>query len=346
MLRDTLRDLQWRRRRFAIAAAGTSLVFAMALLLAGVAQSFRAETQRTIDALAIDAWVVPKGAVGSFNSLFSQSEAGRVAASPGVERAEPMLFFPQPIAGEKIVDANVFGHRAGGIGTPPLSQGRAVSGPGEAVVDEALDLAPGSSFHLGDESFTVVGLTSGLTLFAGAPNIYITTPDMQRAAFNGLPVATGIAVQGRPARLPEGLKAQSIETVKANVLRPLTNAISAIDLVQFLLWIVAACIVGAVVYLSALERGRDFAVFKATGASGWSLLGGLAIQSTILSFSAAVVGTGLANLLAPGFPLKVAIPGRSYLLLFVVSIVIGLVASTFAVRRASSIDPALAFGGP
>ena len=42
---------------------------------------------------------------------------------------------------------------------------------------------------------------------------------------------------------------------------------------RILLWIVAACIVGSIVYVSAIERTRDFAVFKATGASNGSLVG-------------------------------------------------------------------------
>ena len=131
-----------------------------------------------------------------------------------------------------------------------------------------------------------------------------------------------------------------------NLLRPLRNAIRATDLVALFLWFVAACIVGAVVYLSALERGRDFAVFKATGMSSWQLLGGLTIESLIISVLAAALSAGLANLAAPGLPLNVAIPLRAYGLLAGVAVIIGLVASAFGVRRTSAIDPALAFGGP
>ena len=40
MWMTALRDLQWRRRRFPIAVVGTSLVFAMTLVLAGLATSF------------------------------------------------------------------------------------------------------------------------------------------------------------------------------------------------------------------------------------------------------------------------------------------------------------------
>ncbi|HEY2448928.1 MAG TPA: glutamine ABC transporter permease, partial [Mycobacterium sp.] len=41
MLITALRDLQWRRRRFVIAIIGTGVVFAMTLVLTGLANGFR-----------------------------------------------------------------------------------------------------------------------------------------------------------------------------------------------------------------------------------------------------------------------------------------------------------------
>ena len=48
MWMTALRDLQWRRRRFLIAVIGTSLVFGMTLVLAGLATSFDREATRTL----------------------------------------------------------------------------------------------------------------------------------------------------------------------------------------------------------------------------------------------------------------------------------------------------------
>ena len=76
------------------------------------------------------------------------------------------------------------------------------------------------------------------------------------------------------------------------MLRPLKQSIRSIDILQLLLWIVAAMIIGSVIYLSALERGRDFAVMKATGSSSRSLLAGLSIQAILLSLAAAIVAIG------------------------------------------------------
>ena len=131
-----------------------------------------------------------------------------------------------------------------------------------------------------------------------------------------------------------------------DLLRALGQAKSTISLLAFLLWIVAALIVGSVVYVSVLERQRDFAVFKATGVSTNSILGGLATQAVILSLVAAVVGSGIAVILSPAFPIPVSLTLGSFLLLPAVAVVIGLLASLAGLRRAVSIDPALAFGGP
>jgi putative ABC transport system permease protein len=113
-----------------------------------------------------------------------------------------------------------------------------------------------------------------------------------------------------------------------------------------MLWIVAALIVGSVIYLSALERTRDFAVFKAVGISTGSVLAGLAVQAVVVAVIAAVLGGLLSLVLAPIFPMTVVIPASAYLLLPVIAIAIGLLASVAGLRRAITVDPALAFGGP
>jgi putative ABC transport system permease protein len=109
---------------------------------------------------------------------------------------------------------------------------------------------------------------------------------------------------------------------------------------------VVVLIVGSVVYLSALERLRDFAVFKAIGVPTRSILMGLALQALVIALLAAAVGVVLAQLLAPLFPMIVVVPPGAYMALPVIAVVIGLLASVAGLRRAVVVDPALAFGGP
>jgi putative ABC transport system permease protein len=120
----------------------------------------------------------------------------------------------------------------------------------------------------------------------------------------------------------------------------------ALTMLSVLLWIVAALIVGSVIYLSALERTRDFAVLKAVGVSTRSVLAGLCLQAVIIAVLAAVLGGLLSLVLVPVFPMRVVVPTSAFLLLPVTAVLIGLLASAAGLRRAVSIDPALAFGGP
>jgi putative ABC transport system permease protein len=88
----TLRDLQWRRRRFAIAVVATSVVFALALMLSGVSTSFDNEIRRTVRSFGADQWFVAKGAVGPFTAPigFPASRVDEVRSAPGVRRADPV----------------------------------------------------------------------------------------------------------------------------------------------------------------------------------------------------------------------------------------------------------------
>ena len=80
-----LRDLQWRKRRFVIAIVGTGLVFAMTLVLTGLANGFGVEANRTVDALGLPNYLVKSGAPGPFlgSSPFPATEVQRVSRLPG-----------------------------------------------------------------------------------------------------------------------------------------------------------------------------------------------------------------------------------------------------------------------
>ena len=117
-------------------------------------------------------------------------------------------------------------------------------------------------------------------------------------------------------------------------------------MMAWLLWVVAALIVGSMIYVSALERIRDFAVFKAVGVSTRSIMAGLALQAVVVALLAALLGAIVSVLLGPLFPMRVDIPTLAFVLLPVIAVVIGLLASVAGLRRAVTVDPAVAFGGP
>jgi putative ABC transport system permease protein len=346
MWQATLRDLQWRRRRFMIAITGTALVFAMTLLLSGLSASFTLETDRTLKAIGGDVWVVKEGASGPFTAFspVPETDAARVAAVDGVTEAQPIIYLHQTV-GDEPKDINLFGVVPGALGEPSVSKGRGLQGPGEALADSTLGVDVGETVQMAGRDYEVVGVTKHTTLNGGIATMFITLDDAQ-TLLGGNAIASAIVATGAPTAPIDGLRVMTLDEARTDLLRPLKNASQSIDFVKILLWIVAACIIGSIVYLSAMERTRDFAVFKATGTSNGALGAGLALQAVILAIAAAVLASVIAILLAPVFPLPVEIPTSAFVILFGIAIVVGLLASLAGLRRAVKVEPALAFGGP
>jgi putative ABC transport system permease protein len=348
MWRIAFRDLQWRRRRFVIAVLATSLVFGMTLLMTGADASLHNQGRRIVATLGADAWLIAEGASGPFTTStpIPAADTDRVAASPGVVRADPLMILHSTLRRPSARDVNVIGGRAGGLGWPQVAKGRAVSRPGEVVADTALGLRLGDRVELGGLELEVVGLADRVTWYFGTPTVFVAIQDAQAIGFKGQPLAMTIITEGVPRSVPAGLRVLSDSQAQADLERPLASGTQSIAFINALLWLVAAGIIGSIVYLSALERQREFAVLKATGAANRSLLAGLALQAVLLSAAAAVLAAGIARLLAPGFPFTIEIPPLAFPRLLGVAVLVGLVASAAGLRRAVGVQPALAFGGP
>jgi putative ABC transport system permease protein len=349
MLFAALRDMQWRKRRLVIAIVSTGLIFGMTLVLTGLANGFRVEAQHTVDSLGVDVFVVRAGAAGPFlgSTPFPDVDLARVAAEPGVVAAAPLAtvgtIMKEGTSGRNVT---AFGAPEHGPGMPRVSEGRAPSKPDEIAASSTLGRHLGDTLQIGAHILRIVGIVPNSTALAKIPNIFLTTEGLQQVAYNGQPMVTSIGVDGSLRQLPDGYQTYDRTGAVNDLLRPLKVAVNSITIVAVLLWIVAVLIVGSVVYLSALERLRDFAVFKAIGTPTRSIMAGLALQALVVSLFAAVVGVILAQLLAPLFPMIVAVPTSAYLALPGVAIVIGLLASLAGLRRVVAVDPALAFGGP
>ena len=180
----------------------------------------------------------------------------------------------------------MMGVEPGQLGSPRASTGADLVSTGQVVIDGSLPGADvGDTVTIGGKQFNVVGEISGQSLFAGIPLVYVPLEDAQAIAVLGQPLATTLLFDHIPTFLPKDLKVLTNADVKDDVLRPLTAARSSIGFVRLLLWLVAAIVIGSVLYLQALERSRDFAVFKATGTSTAAIGVGLALQAVMVSMS-------------------------------------------------------------
>jgi putative ABC transport system permease protein len=349
VLITALRDLQWRRRRFVIAIIGTGVVFAMTLVLTGLANGFRVEAQNTVDSLGIDTYLIEAGALGPFtgSTMFPAAEAQAVAKVPGGESAIPLVFSQAELQDRgSLQHVTVFGAPEHGPGMPTMAAGRAPSSPGEIAMSNTLGRAVGDDIEIGSRVVRIVGLVDKSTSLAGQANVFLTVEGAQQMLFSGQRLISAVGLRGTPAEIPDGYRIVSRDAAVTDLMRPLEKAYGAISYIAILLWGVAALIVGSLIYLSALERTRDFAVFKAVGVATRWVFAGLALQAVIVAVVAAVVGGVLSLGLGPTFPMRVVVPASAFFLLPGIAVVIGLLASVAGLRRAVAVDPALAFGGP
>jgi putative ABC transport system permease protein len=243
------------------------------------------------------------------------------------------------------VSVNVLGVATSGLGLPQARSGKTLSGDGQVVLDTRAHVKIGSQVRLGATVLQVVGTVSGRTLNGGLPMAYVTLHDAQTALLGGRDLVTAVVIKGAPASVPAGLTMLTNKQVENQTLATLSSAVTSIKQSRTLMWVVAAIIVAALVYVSALQRVRDFAVLKALGSSSAALFGSLCLQAVIMTLLAAGLGSVLSNFMTGVFRQPVTVPTSAYTTLPLVAVVVGLVASIVALRQATGADPASAFAG-
>ena len=354
MLWITLADLRFRARQFLIAMLGAALVFAMTLLLAGLSAGFRDEINQTVQGFGATAWVVHSGSAGrvtSFTPLPATIVPG-VKQAKGVTQANPAVIVPVPAvkgtnsASIHSSDVVLVGQTPSGEMHQTLLSGHWPSAPGQAVVDTDFSVAIGQHITVSGRVFRVVGLIGDRTLLGGSPLVFVTLSDAQGIAFGEHSSISAILVMGTPTHLPHGLVAYSNSRVELSSLDQMSGAVSSVDSARSFMWIIATIIVAALVYVSALERTKDFAILRALGASKSALFLSLAGEAVAVSVMAAAAALVIANYMTGIFALRVDIPISSYATLPLSACLVGLVAALVTLRRAVGVDPSTAFAEP
>ena len=249
----------------------------MTLVLTGLANGFRVEARNTVNSFGIDYFLIQYGAAGPFlgSSPFAQTEVTRAQRLPGVQAAAPLVY-----AGTTALDngtprtMNLFGAPTDGPGMPPMSArppARHARRDRGVIHAGPQDRRPHSRSRR--TPCEVVGIVENSTVLAKQPNLFLTPVGAQRLVYGGQPVISSVGIRGEPERVPDGYRAVDRQGAIDDMMRPLKVAVDAISIMAMLLWVVAALIVGSIIYMSALERNRDFAVFKAVGVSTKAILG-------------------------------------------------------------------------
>jgi putative ABC transport system permease protein len=325
--------------------AGTAVVLALLFLMTGLIEQFHREPAQTVDALGADAWLVREGVSGAFTSA-STMPVETADAVAGVDAAAIVVARHSFSQGGEQTDVVVIGFEPGRLGEPTVTGGTLPDAAGQALIDTSSGLDPGDELVLGGRSFEISGTTERTTMFAGMPLVFMPIGEAQDLVYRGQPVATAILLDGVPATVPDGFALRTPEVIAEDGMRPLDGAISSIELIRILLWFVAAMIIGTMIYLSALERRRDVAVLKAVGASTGQMAASIALQGVLIAVASAAIAAVLQMALVPVFPMQVVVPGRAFVQVPLIAVLVALVSGAVGLRKTVQIDPALAFSGP
>lgn len=183
-------DIRHNGGRFALTAAGIGLLLMIVLGMGGIYAGMVYEATLLIDRLDADLWVVQRSTRGPFAEI-SRVPSGlesRLAAVPGVASARRFVY--HTVQRER--GGQPWRFSVQGLDWPvdrgealPLIAGRSLGQAHfEMVADRTLGVSLGERVRLGKDTYTVVGLTRGMTSSSGDPMAFFTLRDAQAIQFD------------------------------------------------------------------------------------------------------------------------------------------------------------------
>ena len=371
------RDIKHNLLRFVLTNFGLSLLLGIVIMITGVYGGLIDDALRQARAADADLWVVEAGTNGPFaeSSRIPGDTRELVSRVYGVERAGSVTY--QSVQTElKGTPLRLFliGFEPGRPGGPrKLLAGRDITRSHyEIIVDRSAGLALGQDVPLGTRGhqFTVVGLMQDELTSSGDPVAYITLRDAQQLQFEIAPAA------GR-REIARGGAAQTNDQINAVIAKvspyvPVKEAAAALTrwkhlttltqaqqetllskfviekarkqqgLIMVLLVIVSAVIIALIVYTMTMDKIRSIATLKFVGAPDRTIIGLIVQQALSLGLFGFGVGLALVLTFQPYFPRRLVLDPESVGIVFIITVVVCLAASSLGVRLALKVDPAAA----
>lgn len=369
------RDIKHNLLRFVLTNFGLSLLLGIVIVITGVYGGLIDDALRQARAANADIWVVEGGTNGPFAEASRVPGDTRELVSRvyGVERAGSVTY--QSVQTElngKPLRLFLIGFEPGRPGGPrKLWAGRdLLRDHYEMIVDRSAGLLLGQEVPLGTHGheFTVVGLLNKEVTASGDPVGYITLHDAQALQFELAPPAE----RREAARGGELQSNDQVNAVIAKVVPhiPIKEVAAALSrwkhlttltqaqqetllskfviekarnqqrLIMVLLIIVSAVIIALIVYTLTMDKVRSIATLKFIGAPDRTIIGLIVQQALSMGIFGYCIGLALVLIFQPYFPRRLVLDPESVTIVFVITVVICLAASTLGIRLALKVDPA------
>jgi putative ABC transport system permease protein len=356
-----LRDLRRNGRRFALVALVVGLVAVLSTVLAGLADGLVVDGTSGLRGLPLDHLSFEPHA----GSVFSRSTLDDHAlktwqATDGVEASPIGVSFvnAKPVGGGPSLDLALFGVTADSFLVTRADARRSLSGkPGLVLASELRDEGAkiGDRYRIGGSGVTlpVLGFT-----FAGSYGhvaiAYTSLATWQRTAYGsdarGRFSALALHTTGTVdyAAVDRRAGTETVTKGQSYAGSPGYSAETAtMTMIRAFLVVISALVVGAFFTVLTVQRTRQIGLLKAIGASdSWVVrdgVGQMAILVALATFVGTAVGAVVVALLDRTAAPVALVPG-SIVISSVVLVVTGILGSLVALRRVTSIEPAIALG--
>src|SRR5512133_374021 len=201
-----IRDIRYHRGRFILTSIGLGLLLGVVISMGGIYRGLIADALAILNNNKADIWVVQQDTNGPFaeSSRIPEDSRYRIAAVPGVAAVSPLAFQTIQIERKgKPFRFFLIGYGLDGFGGPPgIIAGRNIGQKHfEMVAAKAMKVNLGEKIRLGQNDYTVVGISENIVSSSGDPAAYVTLADAQEIQFK----KSNHAIRNERAKIRSGV---------------------------------------------------------------------------------------------------------------------------------------------
>ena len=323
-----------------------------------------------------DLWIVSKNVTHVEQGVvFPESKLYRVREIAGVERAEKHIVslggqVKKPNGADEGVTLVGFDLDSG-MGAPwNIVRGsiKDLQQPDAVMIDELYAVEKlgvthlGQVFELNAKRARVVGFTRGIRIFTSQPAVFTSFKNAQsflnllenQTYYIVVKAAPNVDLQNLKQRIAANLTDVEVLTLDELVYRQGlywvigTGAGITVLVAAALAIIVGIVIVAQTIYSATVDHIREYGTLKAMGATNFYLYKIIITQAIVSGLISFVIGIGVSLIISRVSlegTLAIIVNWQLVLALFVLTILMCCGSSVVAIRKATSIDPAMVFKG-
>jgi len=368
MLIVARKNLFSERVRLLISVGGIALAVLLITFLLALFRGWSEKIGGFVEEVDADVWIAREGTTDflvAASILPLEGVEERFSQIDSIETWSPLIAVPLGATSDgSDMDVQMIGFDPSTeMGGPvKVTEGESVPGPGEVIIDNALNrrygLDIGDTINAAGTDWTVVGRSDGGD-FVAAQAIFVTLDQAQEAlTMDGL--ATFILVKMKDpdraagfartveANQPGAIGFTSEDFATATRDRILGNVIPILTVILILAFIVGLAVSGLTIYTATVEKAREYGILKAVGFTNGYLYRVVFEQSLVIGMLGFLLGAGLTVAVGPFIQnyvpqFVVFVRWQDILLVAGVTLLMALLAAYVPVRRLAAIDPVAVF---